>query len=113
MEPWLALLSWSSALWLPAVPRTVDDGPPDAKTAPVPLVLAYSSVVGTCQSCGRDGEHVVAVQRVYLVVDLPGSAEPGTPPGEEVHVVDEVEYWCATCEETFPHVLVARSVESD
>lgn len=102
--------------------RTVDHGPPGAKTAPVAVVVAYPSVVGACQSCGRDGEHVVAVQRVYLVLELLGRAEPGpaepgpAPPGEpdgEVHVVDEVEYWCATCAETFPHVLVARSADRD
>jgi hypothetical protein len=57
---------------------------------------------GTCQSCGRDDEEVGAVQRVYLLV--PEDGADGAPAEERIQVEDEVEYWCWSCREHFPHV---------
>ena len=58
--------------------------------------------MGTCQSCGRD-EDVEAVQRVYLLEGTEATAGSGEPP---VRVDDDVEYWCFTCRESYPHVPV-------
>jgi hypothetical protein len=78
--------------------------------------------VGTCQSCGRDGEEVEAVQRVYLVLRAPtpgegsgggSEADRDAPDGDGIEVLDEVEYWCATCRESFPHVPVAGPEPDD
>lgn len=59
----------------------------------------------TCDSCGRDGEELVEVRRVYLdpdaVTDL--YANPDETPAT---VVDEVEHWCGSCVATYPHIPV-------
>jgi hypothetical protein len=65
--------------------------------------------MGTCQSCGRDGEEVAAVQRVYLLspeAEVAGEdpAAGAEAPSERIRVEDEVEYWCWSCREHFPHV---------
>jgi hypothetical protein len=58
---------------------------------------------------------VEAVQRVYLLREAPsagGRTDPAPDPledgapGDGIEVLDEVEYWCATCRESFPHVPV-------
>jgi len=63
--------------------------------------------MGTCGSCGRDGEATVTVRRVYLV---PTAADPGDPtsPDERAEpvIVDGDEEWCASCRDHFPHVVV-------
>jgi len=55
----------------------------------------------TCGSCGRDGEDLTEVQRVYLVADdsAPQSGEPAV-------VFDEIEMWCASCRATYPHQVL-------
>jgi hypothetical protein len=61
--------------------------------------------VATCESCGRDGEDTEAVHRVYLV--LPDGAPTDAATIDELAsttVLDEVERWCATCRDQFPHV---------
>ncbi|MBS1837081.1 MAG: hypothetical protein JST64_05230 [Actinobacteria bacterium] len=60
----------------------------------------------TCTSCGRTGESTWSVHRVHLV--LPDGAPSGPDSIEElaeVRVLEPVETWCATCRESFPHVL--------
>ncbi|MCO5318295.1 MAG: hypothetical protein M9942_07640 [Microthrixaceae bacterium] len=66
--------------------------------------------MATCQSCGRDGETVTKVQRMYLADSGPEHAgdrrephqlDPASPP-----VAGEIELWCASCCGTFPHVVV-------
>jgi hypothetical protein len=53
--------------------------------------------MGTCESCGRDGTDVEAVERVYLVpAETPGDGLEPQPTGE-------VERWCASCREQYPH----------
>ncbi len=65
----------------------------------------YRAAVATCTSCGRDGEETERVHRVYLV--LPEGATADAAALEDVAeatVLDEVEDWCATCRDQFPHV---------
>jgi len=52
--------------------------------------------VGTCESCGRDGEELTRVKRVY-VTPAAWDAE------EKVEVVDEPEAWCSVCVTHYPH----------
>lgn len=69
--------------------------------------------MASCESCGRDGETVVKVQRMYLA-DAPRGvagpeeigAEPRTLDGDTTPVAGDIEYWCASCCATFPHVSV-------
>lgn len=59
--------------------------------------------MATCESCGRDGETVTKVQRMYLAdTDTePRAIDPESPP-----LAGEIELWCASCCATFPHVTV-------
>jgi hypothetical protein len=52
-----------------------------------------------CESCGRDGEEVVAVHRKYV------TPEAWDTPGSE-KVLDEIEQWCIACLTHYPHVVV-------
>lgn len=51
---------------------------------------------GTCGSCGRDGEILAPVHRVYVT---PAAWDTE----EKVEVVDEVEAWCVVCLTHYPH----------
>ena len=51
----------------------------------------------TCTSCGRDDEETVPPEGVAA-----DAASLGALP--EPVAVDEVEHWCATCRDQFPHV---------
>ena len=53
-------------------------------------------MISTCDSCGREGEEVVAVHRLYVT---PESWD--TPAA--VKRVDEVELWCFPCTTHYPH----------
>lgn len=57
---------------------------------------------GTCDSCGRDGEALTEVRRVYVA--------PGSPDAEgadeQVTVVPEPEAWCFACLTHYPHQRV-------
>lgn len=53
-----------------------------------------------CDSCGRTGEVVAEVRRVYLTT-------ADWDREEQVDVVDEPEWWCDVCREHYPHVLPA------
>jgi hypothetical protein len=61
--------------------------------------------MGTCESCGRTEEELTRVQRVYL---LPPEESPqgpdGAPDGDLQPSVGDIEWWCASCAATFPHV---------
>lgn len=46
-----------------------------------------------CGSCGREGDELTEVKRVYVNPDDPGSFT----------TVDEVEAWCPSCLATYPH----------
>jgi hypothetical protein len=59
-------------------------------------------VVGTCESCGRKNEELVAVHRVYVTPESWDTAG-------RVDVVDEIERWCFTCRTHYPHEEVAAS----
>ena len=53
-------------------------------------------MTGTCESCGRDGEELVAVRRIYVTPaawDEPGSTR----------TLDTVEQWCVPCCTHYPH----------
>jgi hypothetical protein len=57
---------------------------------------------GICQSCARDDDDLVAVQRVYVVPeswDTQGS----------VTTVDEIELWCFACRSMCPHEVVEQA----
>lgn len=52
-----------------------------------------------CESCGREDDDLVLVQRVYVVPeswDTPGSSQ--TMPGGEL--------WCFSCRSVYPHEVV-------
>jgi hypothetical protein len=57
------------------------------------------SCQGSCDSCGRDDEDVVAVHRRYVTPD------DWDTPGRDV-VLDEIERWCVACLTHYPHVIV-------
>jgi thymidine kinase len=59
-------------------------------------------VTTVCHSCGRDGEAVVPVRRVYLTL-------PDWDREERVEVLDEIEQWCSVCREHYPHQLLDES----
>lgn len=54
---------------------------------------------GRCDSCGRLGETVTEVRRVYL------RAAGWDRPEEEVDVQTEPEWWCDVCRDHYPHAL--------
>ncbi len=63
--------------------------------------------MATCTSCGRDGEDTVTVHRVYLVLPEGAAVDPRTLQDTAEPVVDDdLEQWCATCCDQFPHVPV-------
>jgi hypothetical protein len=48
-----------------------------------------------CESCGRTGEHLTVVRRIWVTPeawDTEGRVEPG-----------DLESWCATCIAHYPH----------
>lgn len=54
------------------------------------------TTTGTCESCGADGEVLVAVHRTYVTPeawDQPGSSR----------TLDSVERWCFSCRTHYPH----------
>jgi hypothetical protein len=51
----------------------------------------------TCDSCGRDGETLFAVHRMYV------TPEAWDTPGSQ-RTLDEVERWCYACCAHYPHV---------
>jgi hypothetical protein len=55
-----------------------------------------SPETGRCESCGRDGEELAPVHRVYV------TPESWDTEGK-VDVVDEVEEWCFVCRSHYPH----------
>lgn len=69
--------------------------------------------MGTCESCGRTGEELARVQRVYL---LPPEESPQvTPVAADADLrpsVGDIEWWCASCAATFPHVPVPLEDDS-
>lgn len=50
-----------------------------------------------CDSCGRAGEVLCEVRRVYVTGPDPNGAE-------SAKVVAEAEWWCAVCRDHYPHV---------
>lgn len=54
---------------------------------------------GTCDSCGREDEELVAVHRRYVTPET-----WDTPAAERT--LAEVERWCFACLTHYPHVLV-------
>lgn len=54
---------------------------------------------GTCTSCGREDEALVAVRRTYIT-----PAAWDSVGGERTF--DEVEQWCIPCATHYPHVAV-------
>lgn len=66
--------------------------------------MAHPST-GTCTSCGRTDEETRPVRRVHLVLPDGVGADPDSiTTHAEARSLDEVETWCATCIESFPHV---------
>ena len=56
-------------------------------------------VQGTCDSCGRDGEELTAVHRMYVTPetwDSPGSSR----------TLEDIEHWCYACRTHYPHETV-------
>jgi hypothetical protein len=72
--------------------------------------------MGTCESCGREGEATVKVQRIYLVPAGEGGPAGASPAALEsaalesgmTPVAGDIERWCASCCGTFPHVLITE-----
>ena len=60
--------------------------------------------VEACESCGRDGERLVGVHRVYVAAS-PAAVERDPTNRAEDRIVDEVEQWCLACVTTFPNRL--------
>jgi hypothetical protein len=58
-------------------------------------------VTSACDSCGRDGEALTAVHRLYV------TPESWETPGS-VRRVDDVEHWCYACLTHYPHERVDR-----
>jgi hypothetical protein len=56
-------------------------------------------MTGSCDSCGRDGEELHAVHRLYITPESWESAG-------SVRRVDEVEHWCFACCTHYPHEAV-------
>ena len=52
--------------------------------------------IGRCDSCGSEGEEVVAVHRAYVTPEAWDTEE-------KVEVLDEVERWCFPCRTHYPH----------
>ena len=50
----------------------------------------------TCDSCGRAGEELADVHRIYLT---PAAWDTE----ERIEVVDEIEHWCFVCRTHYPH----------
>jgi thymidine kinase len=55
------------------------------------------TTTGTCESCGRDGEDVVRVTRLYVTPESWDTAG-------KVEVGDE-EWWCFVCRTHYPHAI--------
>jgi hypothetical protein len=55
-------------------------------------------MTGTCDSCGRDGEELHALRRIYI------TPESWETPGSATRL-DEVEHWCYVCCTHYPHEL--------
>ena len=55
--------------------------------------------IGTCDSCGDEGEAVTAVQREYVT-------PPASDTEAKVVVVEEPEHWCVVCRTHYPHRLI-------
>jgi hypothetical protein len=51
---------------------------------------------GRCESCGREGEELERVHRVYV------TPESWDTEGK-VEVMDEIERWCFVCRSHYPH----------
>jgi hypothetical protein len=58
--------------------------------------------IGTCQSCARDDDDLVAVRRVYLVPESWDTQASAT-------TLDEVELWCFACRSMYPHELAEQA----
>jgi hypothetical protein len=54
------------------------------------------TVTGQCDSCGREGEELTAVHRMYVV------PETWDTPGSQTTLTD-VELWCFACRSHYPH----------
>jgi len=52
--------------------------------------------VATCDNCARDEPELLAVRRVYVVLETWDAEASET-------VVDEVERWCVSCCTQYPH----------
>ena len=61
-----------------------------------------TGAVPTCDSCGRAGEELAEVHRVYVT---PAAWDTE----ERVEVVDEVEHWCFVCRSHYPHQPVGAT----
>jgi hypothetical protein len=61
--------------------------------------------MSTCESCGRHDETLIRVQRIYLLPPEPGDEPLRELATEEMHPsAGDIEWWCASCAATFPHV---------
>ncbi|MGH9186254.1 MAG: hypothetical protein ACRD0U_10645 [Acidimicrobiales bacterium] len=59
-------------------------------------MTATSGASGPCDSCGRDADDLVPVQRVYVTPEA-----WDTP--ERVEILADVERWCFACRTHYPH----------
>lgn len=59
-------------------------------------------MVSTCESCGRDGEDLVAVHRMYV------TPEAWDTPASQ-RTLDEREHWCYACRTHYAHQVAEGS----
>ncbi|MGI8663026.1 MAG: hypothetical protein ACR2LQ_07420 [Acidimicrobiales bacterium] len=56
----------------------------------------------TCESCGRAGEELAEVHRVYVT---PGAWDADA----RIEVVEGTERWCFACRTHYPHQLIGAA----
>ena len=68
-------------------------------------IVPRMTELGICESCGREDEEIVAVQRYYIT-----PAAGGT---EEKVEAGDVEHWCFVCRTHYPHALLDDTEAAD
>jgi hypothetical protein len=62
-------------------------------------LVCFCAVIGTCTNCGRSGEELVVVHRIYV------SYDPVLREYQGYTVLEETERWCLACQAIYPNEL--------